>query len=393
MDFINKLDSKTPKINVSKNKVVVDLSVTSVFSIKIENISEGYLQGNIFADSVIKLSSDVINKNQIILECAVDKEKCANIKKYLSFIKIISNGGDLYIEVEILNETKPLVINNTYVYNVKDFYEYYKKHTEICVQYFANPIFYDWLNFLDKKYADIYNFVDMDNNEYRKIDNFFILTGYKTKSVPKIIDRLLVINVLPFSDNEADGVLTFEKEDVFVEFSLTSSINKDLIIFEKNVYSNVDFDENNRLNVYFKIDLSKIKSKSEEIFLLINNDINNKICIKIKNRSFVKLKTDKTIYKDKDTGIINIKNFSKKSLSYEIIKSSNNIIIPDQSGVFDKEIDIDFVIKLSTFNTAVVKFFKKPYFTTKLTLYFYVENIRTKKEIVITIGTDNLELD
>lgn len=393
MDFINKLDSKTPKISVSKNKVVVDLSINSTFDIKIENVAEGYLQGNIFPDSIIKLSTDVINKNQIIVECTIDIEKCIHIKKYQSYIKIISNGGDLYIEVEIINEAKPLIINNAYVYNLKEFYEYYKKHPYICVNYFLNPDFIKWIDFLDERYTDIYNFVKSDDNEHRKIDNFFILTGFKNKSIPKIINRNIIINVFPFSDTEAEGVLSFEKEDEFIEFTLTSLINEQLIFLEKKVYYSDDFDENNKLDIYFKIDLKNIKNKSEEIILLINNDINNKISIKIKNKNFIKIKTDKTIYKDKDTGIINIKNFSKKTVTYEIIKTSNNIIIPDQNGVFENEINIDFVIKLSTFNTAVVKFLKKPYFTTKLTVYSSVDNIKTKKDIIITIGTDNLELD
>lgn len=397
MDFLQILESESPKLKVSVDKIFIDTSESYNSSIKIENISGGFLRGNIFKnDEYLILSSNVIDKNLVVVEINIDKNKLYEKQKYETYIKIITNGGDEIIPITIINSKTPFKINNIItIYNVSEFYEniYKGNHLNDFIKCFESEEFSKWLTNFNENYFEIYELLKNDKNSHRRIDNFFTLLGYKDKTKIVPIERNVLINILHFQENNIEGIVSFKKLDnSFAEFDITFLKEYNFIKFEKTSFSNQDFNEDNTLDAKFYIDLSLVKNKREDVTIFINDDINNFVKIKIVKKPFIKVHTDKTIYKDKDVGTISVKNFSKIKVNYKAVVSNSNLIIPDSVGVLDNELEINFVVKLSAFNHGIVKFFKQPYFTTIVTLYFETENLKTKKNIEITIATDSLEL-
>lgn len=395
MDFIESLEISDAKIQVSKQNITIDTSITNHTNIKIENIYGGFLHGEIIKeDESITLSTNLIDKNHINLNIYINSDFIDQKSKYETSIKIISNGGDITIQIHIINEKIPLKISDIkQIYNVKEFYEFQKYNKVLALSIFTNNEFLKWLEKFDTNYSQLYNFVNENENKYRMMDNFFILLGYKNKTEVTPINRNIVIKTLPYIDRTITGSIVFTKSELeYCDFNLFIKNESDFFKLSKTKFSNDEFDEDGYIEVFYKINLEKMKNKREDFNIYINNNINNFITIKIIKLPYIKALTNKNIYKDKESGQIQIQNLSKTNIKYEIKSSNNNIIIPDSKGEFVGDLNIDFVVKLTTFNQGVVKFFKQPYFTTKVSIYCTADNLKVKKDLLITIATENLVL-
>ncbi len=392
MDFSDYLELNKPKLKLSKNEIVIDTNYSNVGNIKIENIAGGFLNGEIVKyDDFIELSTNIVDKNLIVLDININKELINGIKNIDSTLKVLTNGGDKLVNVKVINETLSYKVNEvTKLYSLKDLFSFYKKTPEEVQTFFEKKDFEQWLKSFDDNIIRIYDYVKNDENILKRIDNFFVLLGFKTKTEIRPVVNELLVEIMPFEDKDYKGSFKVKKDDNgYCDCNLYISKNA-FIKLDKLEIKNEDFDDDNEFEVFFEIDIEKLKTKREDIIININNFL---LKIIIKKISKVHISINKSIYKESEVGFILIEDNFKSPIKYTATTNNKNIVILNPNGKTDISNKIEFVIKFTKFNKGVFKFFNQPYFDGVIDVVLENEKFKLKKEMNITIATENMELE
>ncbi len=394
MNFCENLEIDLPKIKISKEKILIDTNYGNSFNLIIENIAGGFLVGTINkVDDFIKISTDVIDKNLINLEVSVD-ESLECDKTYYSLIKIFSNGGDIEVLVEVKTTKAYFEVDSvTKIYSMNDLFSLFNRDFITFAENFKVNELKLWLQTLKSNYIDIYNFVLDDENIYRSCDNFFTLLGMKNKTEVFFEEENIFIDIKQGDNDIIHKVIKLKKSNVgFFEATLRFDKNYDFIKIDKNVICFLDMPDSDECFVTVEIDVKKIKNKRDECFIIINGDAKNKISIVVRKSVIIFAEPNKAIFKDGETGFVEVNNYLNEPIKYKVTTNSKNINIISSSGEIKEKGKIDFNIHFTTFNKSVVKFFGQPYFDGVISVLFENDSVKIKKEINITMATEVLEL-
>lgn len=417
MNYSDYLEQSSPKIKLSKQKIIIDTTFSNKDNLIIENIAGGFLNGQIqVIDDFILVSTNLIDKNLVDLEIEILSNKLID-NFSTTFLKIFSNGGDVEIVIDIIKEKSCFKIGATIrIYTIKDLFNFFERDIVEVADFFENYDFVKWLEDIDEKAKLIYDFIMIDDvqsnynisekkvvttkenlvktevmdNLYRKIDNFFVLLGFKNSTQIISVENNIDVEIMPYQNNDYYGTIKLRKSDCgYCRADLSLKSNCDFFQIEKNHIGFNEFLKREIVEVPFKIFTSKIKNKREDIII----NINKREAIKIAIHKVAKINvyTDKLIYTDNMKGYISIENLLDVPVNFKAISENKNINILNGVGEINKKGEIDFLIKITTFNRGVFKFFKQPYFDCVINMFFEVNEVKIKKDINITIATENLE--
>ncbi len=392
MEYQDYLLEGTPKLNISKTKIVIDSQYQDTGSIKIDNIAGGFLRGKIVNnDDFIELSCSEIDKNLVDLNILVNFDKLEKGKKYTSIIHLLTNGGDKEILVEVICEQGSYRIDNlTKFYSEKDIYFFSQKNIDTLANVFVKKDFSDWIGTLGIDVFEKYKFVSEIENIYKRIDDFFILLGFKANTIVNIIDFDNIVNVKPYQKENIIKNITLRKSDSgYCDCVITTREQYKFLSFDKKAINSNEFDENDEACIKMTIDVSKLSKTHQNIVFFVNG-IKHEILIK--KITDIVVTTDRSIYKESDIGYITIDNKLEAPLEFTVSTTNKNITIIDSTGIVEKEKKVAFKVNFTAFNKNIVKFFKQPYFDGEINIEFKAKDFSAKRNIYITLATENLEI-
>ncbi len=391
MSYQDYLLESTPKLNISKAKIVIDTTYEDTGNIKIENIAGGFLHGKITkSDDFIELSAYEIDKNLVELNIFVHREKLKSGKTYRSSLYLNTNGGDKEIIVEIICEKNSYKVDSvTKFYGAKDIYLYSIKNMDSLVEFFNEEKFSSWINTLSIEIIEKYKFVSDVKNVYKQIDDFFILLGFKSNTFVKIKDFDNVIEIKPFQKEKiVKTFVVYKSDNGYCDCSISTKEKYGFLKFDKKIIGSNDF-VNNEMNLNIEIDVLKLQKSHQRIIFYINNE---KYELLLKKITDIVVSADKTIYKENDIGYITVMNSLDIPLKFEVTTNNKNIVIIDSVGTVDNEVKLAFKVNFTMFNKNIVKFFKQPYFDGEINIAFKSKDFSAKRSISLTLATENLEI-
>ncbi len=395
MSYIKNLEVSIPKIKVSTEKIVIDLNVVDNASFIVENIAGGFLSGKIYIESeYIELSTNEIEKNMNNVSILIDRDKVPSDVQFTTFLKLFTNGGDKEIEVSVIGLKNIYIVDDiTKFYTINDVFKYSKNDIHRLAEIFEKAEFKKWLKKHNSNAFEIYNIVSDDTNIHRRIDNFFILNGLKNKSYVYANEKNINIDIMPYQVNNIKGILRLFKSDSgFFDLKINQKEKFNFFTIKKTDITNDDFINNDFIDIEYEINVNKMKNKREDIIFYIDEDKENKITISLKKVVNAKVFIDKTVFKDNETGFINIVNFLDIPIMCEAKTSNKNITFLTNNLLIKDKGKLDFSVNFSSFNKGVVKFFKQPYFDCTIEVVITAGELKIKKEINITLATEVLEI-
>jgi len=173
----NKYEQSIPSLKVDA------LSLSREGSFIIKNIGGGLLTGSIISRvQDLNINPITWSGNNQVINYAYTSDHPAN-----GYIYITSNGGEMAIPVNFESNAMTIQTDEGHkIADIQDFYNYAKDYPAGARRLFTSSDFYMLLLSNGYKYMEIYENLHKDVNRERALDNFFILSGLKTKPDPII---------------------------------------------------------------------------------------------------------------------------------------------------------------------------------------------------------------
>ncbi|MCL1863869.1 MAG: DUF5717 family protein [Defluviitaleaceae bacterium] len=298
---------------------------------------------------------------------------------------IMSNGGEKEIPVTAKLIKMSIATSDGHVIaNIWDFYEYSLTHPSQARRLFIDSEFYMLLLASGYEYMEVYESLHKDANRERAMDNFFILSGLKSKTEISIVDdSTLEFSQAPGNATPITGSFEVQKSDSgFAESPLTLRTDAPWLKLSSGKLGTADF-ENNISTVGFTIDPALIE----------NNFAREQICVADRAIEIVYrrlppliLKLNRDTYRYADRGTIEVINNTGATMQVGVFCPENYIRFSARSFPIGARGEIPFEVKLSAFMNAQMLFRKLPYMQTSIEISATVPGEIHKKTLPITIG-------
>ncbi|MCL2197781.1 MAG: DUF5717 family protein [Defluviitaleaceae bacterium] len=299
---------------------------------------------------------------------------------------ITSNGGEKEIPVTAkLIKMSIATPDGHIIANIQDFYEYSIKYPSQARRLFIDSEFYMLLLAGGYEFMEVYESLHKDANRERAMDNFFILSGLKSKTEISVIgDTTLEFSHAPGNSALINGSFQVQKSDAgYAESTLTLCNEAPWLKLSSGKLGTADFDENNTATISFTLDPTLIENTfAREQISIADHTIE----IVYRRLPPLILKLNRDTYRYTDRGTIEVINNTGATMQVGVFCPENYIRFAARSFPIEARGVIPFEVKLSAFMNAQMLFRKLPYMQTTIEINATIPGQKHKKTLPITIG-------
>lgn len=378
-----------PSLNIGVEAINIETNDRHEGSFTIKNTGGGTLCGRVLSRMAgIVFSPTHFEGNLQTIKYTFDTAAAglATGQSTTGYAYVTSNGGEVKLPITAkLTEMSITTTEGVYITNLQDFYNYALTHPLQAQRLFVDSEFYMLLLATGYKYIEVYESLHRDSNRERAIDNFFILSGLKDKTVLEIEgDKTIEFVQKPTDTSVIHGSLSIKKTDKgYIEAPITQQRNSPWINFYASRLIQSDFDDNLNAKVNFSIDPSKIVGKyARELVTIADSTVE----IVYRRTAPIFLRTPRQSLKYDDNGLIEVANSTGKDVRVEVFCQDSYVRFSARSYIIGPYGEVPFQIKLSPFLTAQLFFRKLPYMKTTIEVKVTFPGFIYKKNMPIIVG-------
>jgi len=300
---------------------------------------------------------------------------------------ITSNGGEKKIPFRAkLIKMSILTPEGVRIANIRDFFAYSASYPAQARRLFVDNEFYMLLRAGNYDFMEVYETLHKDANRERAMDNFFILSRLKERTILVHQDTTrLEFSRLPGQNDKIHGSFQVQKSDGgYLEAPLTISGNSPWLSLSSGKLTTADFNAENTATINFTIEPEKIENILAHEKIIVGNNINAEIIFR--RLPQIAMKLNREAYRYTDRGTIEITNNTGENASISIFCKDNYVRFTEQSHKVGERGEIPFEIKLSAFMSAQMLFRKVPYMNSQIEIKAQTSEREYKKILPITVG-------
>ena len=283
---------------------------------------------------------------------------------------ICSNGGEIPLPITI-NFT-PMTIptdEGLIIATISDFYNYAQDYPAAARRLFTSSEFYMLLLSTGYEYMDIYESLHKDVNRERAMDNFFILSGLKTKTLLTLDKKQIDIVTRP-SDKISERFHVQKSGSGYADAPITALRDSPWLTLSTDRLTSSDFDKNNRATVGISIDPLLLASPFAKEYILVGPEPTGDNILEVTCRRatpFI-LRLNRAGYRYEDRGSIEIENNTGSNMTIEVYCRDRHVRFFAAVHPVGARHSIPFEIRPSAFASARRLFRRLPYISTYIDL-------------------------
>ena len=411
--YTRRYENPLPVLETDTDVLSLETKDTSTGEFKIKNTGGGVLKGRVlsrcagltFTPTEWEGNTQTITYTWNAAASGIGIGQTLNARFFIS-----SNGGEKEIPVNAkLTKMSITTAEGHTVANIRDFYEYALQHPAQARRMFTDSEFYMLLLATGYQYMEVYESLHKDANRERAMDNFFVLSGLKSRTNLEIkthdisggsasppLRQAKPASAIEFSQKPEDkemlyGNFLVQKTDHgYVEAPVILKEEASWLTLSSGKLAASDFNETHAATVNFSIDPTQIKKSYAREQVVIGTeaatDGSNVVEIVYRRTPALILRLNRGAYRYEDRGIIEVINNTGKNMQVETFCPENYIRFTARSFAVGAYGEIPFEVKLSAFMSAQLFFRKLPYMNTVIEIKAKIPGQEYKKNLPITVG-------
>jgi hypothetical protein len=385
-----------PLLYVSAEELIIETKDRFESGFKIKNTGGGLLSGRIYSRtrSVAFEPSAWEGNEAEIRYCftpdTADGWKPGDVVETCAVV--CSNGGEKKLPI-IIRLTKMAITTdeNVTIVNLRDFYAYASQYPAQARKLFVDNEFYMLLLAIGYEYLEAYEILHKDLNRERALDNFFILSGLKTKTTLTVPKRIIEFSK-PISDSQMlYGNFIVQKSDAgYLETPVIPKYRVPWLGIDHERLITSDFNEACAAMVKFSIDPLRVQGRYACEMLTIGAvpepDGSNCVELIFRRLAPVTVRAAREAYRYDDEGFLEILNHTGTDLVIEVFCEDAYIRFAARRYPVGERLEIPFTVKLSAFMTAQLMFRKLPFLRTAIEVRTFWRDTVVRKKLPLTVG-------
>ena len=430
---MSKFESPLPILATDTNALSIETGDICKGQISIKNAGGGVLRGRVISRVRGLVFSPVEFEGNTEISYTFDgaAAKLGVGETLASRFFISTNGGEKEIPFSAkLIKMSILTPEGVRIANIRDFFEYSAKYHAQARRLFVDNEFYMLLRAGKYDFMEVYETLHKDANRERAMDNFFILSRIKERTVlvgisaktqgagksetiaesPAEVQSQptwhntarLEFSRHPGQNDKIHGSFQVQKSDGgYLEAPLTLAGNAPWLQLSSGKLTTADFNQQNTATINFTIDPKKIEDILAHEKIIVGETIHAAPRAATFDASVPKtihaevifhrlphvaMKLNREAYRYADHGVIEITNNTGENAAISVFCKDNYVRFAEQSHTIGARGEIPFEIKLSAFMSAQMLFRKVPYMNTVIEIKTQVAGREYKKVLPITVG-------
>jgi hypothetical protein len=359
---------------------------------RIKNTGGAVLSGHILSRSAcISFEPSEWMGNDVSVTCRFNPDEAGGMKPgdiIETAAYICTNGGErkLPVTVKLINMAM-VSPEERVIANVRDFYEYALEHPPGARRLFTDNDFYMLLLATGYGYMEAYEMLLKDLNRERAMDNFFILSGLKKKTVLTVQQPLLTFTRMDSQNDVIRGHFLVRRSDSgFVDAPVTALGGAGWLTLSAHRLISSDFNEANTAMVGFVIDPLFIGGRYAGEKVAVGTDGGNITEIVFKRGAPLSVRLAREAYRFDDRGSLFIENQTGGELLVELFCKDSFIRFEARRYMVGERYEIPFTVKLSAFISAQLLFRKLPFLRTTIEVKAIYREQLLKRQLDIIVG-------
>jgi len=384
MDIREALEYPLPMLTLSATEITMEGKDEVAFSLK--NSGGGLLIGQILSPTnSLTFTPNKWEGNRQNIKCHFSPDplegwKPGDVREFE--ITVLSNGGEKIIPVTV--KLAKMAINTTegtVIANLRYFFDYAQRHPSKAQAIFVSKDFSDLLRTTDYAYLDAYEWLAKESNRARALDNFFVLSGLKGKTLltapQTAIEHVGKID----DDSPIEGVFELQKSDNgYYETRLLTKRNAEWLSLQKEHLSNNDFDDN-IATVKYKIAPSLVQGRYAKETIIAGESA---VDIVFKRPAPMRCWLTREGFRLYDEGILVVE--TPAPIMVEVFCKEQFVrFVGKEFRVLGRE-EIRFTIKPSAFQSAQMMFRKQPSLSAEIEVRAFYNGTVVKRVLPLTAG-------
>jgi len=299
---------------------------------------------------------------------------------------ITTNGGEITLPITVSHS--PMTIQTDEgvpISSVSDFYAYANSYPGAARRLFTTSEFYMLLLSTGYEYLPIYESLHKDTNRERAMDNFFQLSGKKTKTTLSLETKRIDITQKPGQISRATFYVQ-KSNSGYADAPITIRGDAPWLGLSTTRLATGDFDTNNRAKVDIKIDPLHLPGTFLREHIMVGRDpiVDNILELNIRHAAPFNLRLNRAGYRFDDRGTIEIENNTGYDMTVDLYSRDRFVRFYANSYVVGQNYSIQFEIRPGAFTSG---FFRKtPYVSTSVDVRAHCPGQVFQRRLHFTIG-------
>ena len=391
----DRYDYPLPVLDMDRDYIQIETKDRFEGSFDVRNTGGGVLKGYVFSRCpglVFKPEEWEGNNRTINFSFSASAAGLRIGETLESHFFVMSTGGERQIPISAkLTKMSLSTSDGRIIANIQDFYDYSLVKPSQARRLFTDSEFYMLLLASGYEYMEVYESLHKDPNRERAMDNFFILSGLKTRTSLELGVRRLEFTQRPGEMDMMYGQFQVRKTDNgYVEAPVTVKEESPWLTLSSGKLSASDFNEEYAAVINFSIDPTRIPNLYAREQVVVgaepSADGSNIVEIVYRRKPSLQLRLNRDAYRYDDKGTINVVNNTGINMQVEVFCPESYIRFAARRFPVGAYGEIPFNIKLSAFMSAQLFFRKLPFLKTVIEIRATVPGQIHKKSLPIVVG-------
>jgi len=326
----------------------------------IKNTGGGTLEGHILSRSpAITFTPQSFTGNSQIISYTFDPKMAATSIE--SMVYITSNGGEVALPLTAQNT--PMTIQTEegqLITSTQDFFDYAAQHPNAARRLFTTSEFYMLLLSTGYKHMEIYEHLHKDVNRERAMDNFFVLSGLKSKTELTLPKQRIDI-VAPPNDKVYERFYVQKSDSGYTETPVFTANSAPWVTLATDRLVSSDYDHENKATVGFSIDPLLITGQFAHEVIQVGNQA---LDLTLRKATPLIIRLNREGFRYDDRGSINVINNTGYEMRLEVFCRDRYVHFYSRNYVIGASFSVPFDIKPSALASTRRLFKKIPYIST-----------------------------
>ncbi|MCL2461925.1 MAG: DUF5717 family protein [Defluviitaleaceae bacterium] len=300
---------------------------------------------------------------------------------------IMSNGGEKLIPITIVYTPPALTApDGGKIANLRDFMAFCRVHPEEAGDMFSGPDFRRFLADIGYGYINAYERIVDDPDKSRALENFFVLSGLKTKNGLSVLQNKFEIPLKPNDMKVVSGSIPLERTGWgYLNVPVFAKRGVPWLTFVKRV-KNADFKDGNAAALSFAVDPKEVKAGWDAENVIIGNEDPISVEISVRKLPPIEAWVSREFYGMEDGGLLTVVNQTGADLLIEVVPMETFVKFAGLKYLVGEKADIPFQVRFSAFQTAPLIFRKQPFAEAFIEISANADGKRIKKRVKIAAG-------
>jgi len=299
---------------------------------------------------------------------------------------ICSNGGEIALPISINSAAMTIpTAEGPAIATISDFYDYALVYPAAARRMFTSSEFYMLLLSTGYKYMDVYENLHKDVNRERAMDNFFILSGLKSKT--HLMLEKQQIHLVLQTDKIYERFQVQKSNSGYADAPIATLGGAPWLALSTGRLASSDYN-NNLATVDFSIDPQLLSGMfaREHIVVGPTPDTNNILEITVRRAAPLSIRLNREGFRYEDRGSIEIENNTGANIKVEVYCRDRYIRFYANTHMASAVHSIPFEIRPSAFASAQRLFSRLPYISTYIDVRAHAPGQVFHKRLHLNIG-------